>query len=92
VAVSVGSASAATAPKAAKAKGACTYAYYVNVFAFVHENPSTNSVVRVSKSAFARLTGPCRGPNGGFFEVYCGACTDGIGWVDRSKLFGPYLV
>jgi hypothetical protein len=88
-ALSAGGVLAATAPKAAKAK-ACTYVYYVKVFAFVHENPSTNSVVRESKSAYARLTGPCHGSENGFFPVYSSATTDGLGWVDRSKLYGPY--
>jgi hypothetical protein len=90
VGATIGSASAATAPRAANAKSACVYVYYVRVFAYIHENPSSNSVIRDSRGAFARLTGPCRGPSGGFFEVYSSACTDGLGWVDRSKLYGPY--
>jgi hypothetical protein len=39
-----------------------------------------------SKGAFERVTGPCRSQNG-FIAVYTAAASDGIGWIDRSKLY-----
>ena len=63
--------------------------YYVKVFAWIRENPSFNSVIRDSRGTYARLTGPCR-TSGPFIAVYSGATTDGLGWVDSSKVFGPY--
>ena len=65
---------------------AATCVYYVKVFAYVRENPSLNSKILKSKGAFDRLTGPCRYSKG-FVAVYTSAASDGIGWIDRSKLF-----
>ena len=73
----------ATAPQAAAKTQACVY--YVKVFAYVRENPSPNSKILKSKGAFERVTGPCRAQNG-FIAVYTAAASDGIGWIDRSKL------
>jgi hypothetical protein len=64
---------------------AATCVYYVKVFAYVRENPSLNSKILKSKGAFERVTGPCRSQNG-FIAVYTAAASDGIGWIDRSKL------
>jgi hypothetical protein len=76
----------ATAPQAqAKATRTAGCVYYVKVFAYVRENPSPNSKILKSKGAFARVTGPCRSQNG-FIAVYTAAASDGIGWIDRSKL------
>jgi hypothetical protein len=75
----------AAAALAAPARAA-TCVYYVKVFAYVRENPSLNSHILKSKGAFARVTGPCRYSNG-FVAVYTSAASDGIGWIDRSKLF-----
>ena len=60
----------------------------MKVFAYVRENPSLNSKILKSKGAFERVTGPCRYSNG-FVAVYTSAASDGIGWIDRSKLFFP---
>jgi hypothetical protein len=68
------------------ANAASTCVYNVRVFAYVHENPSPNSKILKSKGAFARVTGPCRAQNG-FIAVYTSAASDGIGWIDGSKLF-----
>jgi hypothetical protein len=68
------------------ANAAATCVYNVQVFAFVRENPSHNSSILKSKGAFERVTGPCRADNG-FIAVYTSAASDGIGWIDRSKLF-----
>src|SRR5262245_57009464 len=87
-AVFAGGASAATAPRAAARASACVY--YVKVFAWIRENPSFNSVIRDSRGAFARLTGPCR-TSGPFIAVYSSATTDGVGWVDSSKLLRTLL-
>ena len=78
----------ATAPaaKAAQARSSATCVYYVRVFAYVRENPSQNSRILKSKGAFERVTGPCRYSNG-FVAVSTSAASDGIGWIDRSKLF-----
>ena len=46
----------------------------------------TNSRVVTSKGAFARVTGPYRYQNG-CYAVYSGAASDGIGWIDGSKLY-----
>jgi hypothetical protein len=73
----------ATAPQAEARTSACVY--YVKVFAYVRENPSPNSKILKSKGAFERVTGPCRSQNG-FIAVYTAAASDGIGWIDRSKL------
>jgi len=73
----------ATAAAAEARTAACVY--YVKVFAYVRENPSPNSKILKSKGAFARVTGPCRSQNG-FIAVYTAAASDGIGWIDRSKL------
>jgi hypothetical protein len=73
----------ATAPQAEAKAQACVY--YVKVFAYVRENPSPNSRILKSKGAFARVTGPCRSRNG-FIAVYTAAASDGIGWIDRTKL------
>jgi hypothetical protein len=70
---------------AAPAAEAATCVYYVKVFAYVRENPSQNSKILKSKGAFERVTGPCRSQNG-FIAVYTAAASDGIGWIDRSKL------
>ena len=51
----------------------------------MRENPSLNSKILKSKGAFERVTGPCRSQNG-FIAVYTAAASDGIGWIDRSKL------
>jgi hypothetical protein len=64
---------------------AATCVYYVKVFAYVRENPSLNSKILKSKGAFERVTGPCRAQNG-FIAVYTSAASDGIGWIDSSKL------
>jgi hypothetical protein len=64
---------------------AATCVYYVKVFAYVRENPSLNSKILKSKGAFERVTGPCRAQNG-FIAVYTSAASDGIGWIDGSKL------
>jgi len=74
----------AVAAPAAPARAA-TCVYYVKVFAYVHENPSRYSKILKSKGAFERVTGPCRYSNG-FVAVYTSAASDGIGWIDRSKL------
>ena len=74
----------ATAPQAEAKAQACVY--YVKVFAYVRENPSPNSKILKSKGAFERVTGPCRSQNG-FIAVYTAAASDGIGWIDRSKLY-----
>jgi hypothetical protein len=71
---------------AAPAAQAATCVYYVRVFAYVHENPSTNSKILKSKGAFERVTGPCT-RSGGFIAVYTSAASDGIGWIDASKLY-----
>ena len=71
----------ATAPRAE----AATCVYYVRVFAYVRENPSPNSKILKSKGAFERVTGPCRTQNG-FTAVYTSAASDGIGWIDSSKI------
>jgi hypothetical protein len=71
---------------APQAEAASSCVYYVRVFAYVHENPSTNSQIIAWDSAFTRLTGPCR-TIGGFIAVYNSAARDGVGWVDRSKLY-----
>jgi hypothetical protein len=71
---------------AAPAAQASTCVYYVRVFAYVHENPSTNSKIVAWHSAFDRLTGPCT-RSGGFIAVYASAAHDGMGWVDASKLY-----
>ena len=78
----------ATAPaaKAAQTRSSTTCVYYVKVFAYVRENPSQNSRILKSKGAFERVTGPCRYSNG-FVAVSTSAASDGIGWIDRSKLF-----
>ena len=73
----------ATAPQAEAKAQACVY--YVRVFAYVRENPSPNSKILKSKGAFERVTGPCQSRNG-FIAVYTAAASDGIGWIDRSKL------
>ena len=73
----------ATAAAAEARPAACVY--YVKVFAYVRENPSPNSKILKSKGAFERVTGPCRSQNG-FIAVYTAAASDGIGWIDRSKL------
>jgi hypothetical protein len=65
---------------------AASCVYYVKVFAYVRENPSLNSKILKSKGAFEKVTGPCRSQNG-FIAVYTSAASDGIGWIDRSKLF-----
>jgi hypothetical protein len=77
---------AAAAAAAAAPARAATCVYYVKVFAYVRENPSLNSKILKSKGAFARVTGPCRYSNG-FVAVYTTAASDGIGWIDRSKVF-----
>ena len=64
---------------------AATCVYYVKVFAYVRENPSRNSKILKSKGSFERVTGPCRSQNG-FIAVYTAAASDGIGWIDRTKL------
>jgi hypothetical protein len=71
----------AAAPRAE----AATCVYYVRVFAYVRENPSPNSKILKSKGAFERVTGPCRAQNG-FTAVYTSAASDGIGWIDSSKI------
>ena len=73
----------ATAPAAEARAAGCVD--YVKVFAYVRENPSPNSKILKSKGAFERVTGPCRAQNG-FIAVYTAAASDGIGWIDRSKL------
>jgi hypothetical protein len=60
--------------------------YYVRVFAYVRESPSQSSRILKSKGSFERVTGPCRYSNG-FVAVYTSAASDGIGSIDRSKLF-----
>lgn len=75
---------AAAAPAAPARAAACVY--NVRVFAYVRENPSLNSKILKSKGAFERVTGPCRSQNG-FIAVYTSAASDGIGWIDSSKLF-----
>jgi hypothetical protein len=72
-----------TAPQAEAKAQACVY--YVKVFAYVRENPSPNSKILKSKGAFERVTGPCRAQSG-FIAVYTSAASDGIGWIDRTKL------
>jgi hypothetical protein len=64
---------------------AATCVYYVKVFAYVRENPSPNSKILKSKGTFERVTGPCRAQNG-FTAVYTAAASDGIGWINSSKL------
>lgn len=73
----------AAGPKAESRSAACVY--YVRVFAYVRENPSLNSRILKSKGTFERVTGPCRSQNG-FIAVYTSAASDGIGWIDGSKL------
>jgi hypothetical protein len=68
------------------ANAATTCVYNVRVFAYVRESPSLNSRILKSKGAFERVTGPCRAENG-FIAVYTAAASDGIGWIDSSKLF-----
>jgi hypothetical protein len=75
----------ASAPRAG-AMPVATCVYYVKVFAYVRENPSPNSKILKSKGAFERVTGPCRSSNG-FIAVYTAAASDGIGWIDRTKLY-----
>jgi len=82
LAASLGSVALAAAPQVE----AASCVYYVRVFAYVHENPRTSSKIVAGHSAFTRLTGPCK-PSGGFIAVYSSAARDGIGWVDRSKLY-----
>jgi hypothetical protein len=38
------------------------------------------------QGAFERVTGPGRSQKG-FIAVYTAAASDGIGWIDRSKLY-----
>jgi hypothetical protein len=83
LAASVSSVALAAAPRA---EAAASCVYYVKVFAFIHENPSSNSKIVAWDSAFTRLTGPCRS-SGGFIAVYSRAAGDGTGWVDRTKLY-----
>jgi hypothetical protein len=64
---------------------AATCVYYVEVFAYVRENPSPNSRILKSKGAFERVTGPCR-TDGGFTAVYTSAARDGIGWINSARL------
>jgi hypothetical protein len=82
---SVALAAAATFAGAAPPASAAGCVYYVKVFAFVRENPSRNSKVLKSKGSFERVTGPCRAQNG-FTAVYTSAASDGIGWINSSKL------
>jgi hypothetical protein len=81
----MGAATAGSLAAPPKAEAA-TCVYYVKVFAYVHENPSTNSRIITWKSAFARVTGPCSSRNG-FIAVYTSSASDGIGWIDGSKLY-----
>jgi len=74
LAASLSSVALAAAPQAE----AASCVYYVGVFAYIHENPSTNSKIVAWDSAFTRLTGPCRS-SGGFIAVYNSAARDGIG-------------
>jgi hypothetical protein len=74
----------AAAPRVGAMPVPCVY--YVKVFAYVRENPSPNSKILKSKGAFERVTGPCRSSNG-FIAVYTTAASDGIGWIDRTKLY-----
>jgi hypothetical protein len=76
--------SSVASPVANAAPATCVY--NVRVFAYVRENPSINSRILKSKGAFERVTGPCRAENG-FIAVYTTAASDGIGWIDSSKLF-----
>jgi hypothetical protein len=65
---------------------AASCVYYVKVFAYVRENPSLNSKILKSKGSFERVTGPCRYQNG-FTAVFTAAASDGLGWINSSKLF-----
>jgi hypothetical protein len=70
--------------------GSCVY--YVEVYAYVRENPDGQSVIRKSKGAYERVTGPCRtvSTDYGWTAVYCSCASDGIGWMLSNKLDGPY--
>lgn len=71
---------------------AATCVYYVETYAYVRENPDIDSVIRKSKGAYERVTGPCRHVRTDYYwtAVYCSCASDGIGWMLSNKLDGPY--
>lgn len=71
---------------------AATCVYYTEVYAYVRENPDKDSVIRKSKGAYERVTGPCRHVTTDYTwaAVYCSCASDGIGWMLLNKLDGPY--